>query len=78
MIGVSGKQVVLPHQSEGKVFGAFSGSGQSDCPSFQIGSDGFRFCSWLPEKHVERLLKISSHRFVPVLLASRIKASLRM
>jgi hypothetical protein len=40
MIGVSGKQVVLPHQSEGKVTGIFS-YGQSDCPSFQIGSDEF-------------------------------------
>jgi hypothetical protein len=40
MIGVSGKQVVLPHQSKGKVTGIF-GYGQSDCPSFQIGSDGF-------------------------------------
>jgi len=40
MIGVSGKQVVLPHQSEGKVTSIFS-YGQSDCPSFQIGSDDF-------------------------------------
>jgi hypothetical protein len=40
MVSVSGKQVVLPHQSEGKVTDIFS-YGQSDCPSFQIGSDGF-------------------------------------
>jgi hypothetical protein len=40
MIGVSGKQVVLPHQNKGKVTGIFSYE-QSDCPSFQIGSDGF-------------------------------------
>jgi hypothetical protein len=40
MVSVGRKQVVLPHQSEGKVTGIFS-YGQSDCPSFQIGSDGF-------------------------------------
>jgi hypothetical protein len=40
MVSVSGKQVVLPHQNKGKVTGIF-GYGQSDCPSFQIGSDGF-------------------------------------
>jgi hypothetical protein len=40
MVSIGGKQVVLPHQSEGKVTDIFS-YGQSDCPSFQIGSDGF-------------------------------------
>jgi hypothetical protein len=40
MVSVGRKQVVLPHQNKGKVTGIFS-YGQSDCPSFQIGSDGF-------------------------------------
>jgi hypothetical protein len=40
MASVSGKQVVLAHQTEGKVTSSF-GYGQSDCSLFQIGSDDF-------------------------------------
>jgi hypothetical protein len=42
MIGVSGKQVVLPHQSEGKVFGAL-GSGQINGATVYFRFNDFHF-----------------------------------
>ncbi len=42
MVSVSGKQVVLPHQSEGKVFSAL-GSGQINGAAVYFRFDGFHF-----------------------------------
>jgi len=67
MVSVSGKQVVLPHQSKGKVTAHFR-LWAKYCPSFQFGSDGFHPRSWLPGRHVERPsrhLPIAALSFLP-------------
>jgi hypothetical protein len=57
MVSVSGKQVVLPHQSEGKVMCGF-GHGQQYSSALQFGSDDFNLIHccledmWLISQHI--------------------------